>query len=227
MLSIGNPDLEARESANYDLALEWYFPRGLLAASVFRKRIENEIVSRFHTFEDFVFDGEAFERFTITTTENAHRAEVKGWELSYQQQFDSMPAPFDGFGVALTYAALDSQMHVTGRRDAPPLARQPDWTGSAMLFYQKAGFEFALAFSASDSYLAEISDAPQTDLYAHEYGRLDLRASYSFRERYGLFFEWHNVNDEPAVEYQGLSARQKTQYEVYGQTWYVGLTVRL
>jgi TonB-dependent receptor len=227
LLSIGNPDLEARESANYDLALEWYFGSGLMAAGAFRKRIESEIVSRFRTFDDFAFDGEAFERFTITTTENAHRAEVKGWELSYQQQFDSMPAPLDGFGVALTYAALDSQTHVTGRNDTLPLARQPDWTGSATLFYQKAGFEFALAFSASDSYLAEISDAPHTDVYAHEYGRLDLRASYSLTERYRLFFEWHNVNDEPAVEYQGLSARQKTQYEVYGQTWYLGLTLRL
>lgn len=228
LLSIGNPDLQARESANYDLALEWYFGRsGLMAASVFRKRIENEIVSRFRTFDDFVFDGEAFERFTITTTENAHRSEVKGWELSYQQQFDFMSAPFAGFGVALTYAALHSQTHVTGRTDTPPLARQPDWTRSATLFYQKGGFEFALAFCEADSYLAEISDAPHTDLYAHEYGRLDLRASYSFPERYGLFFEWHNLNDEPAVEHQGGSARQKTQHELYGQTWYLGFTVRL
>jgi TonB-dependent receptor len=228
LLSIGNPDLQARKSTNYDVALEWYFnPSGLLAAAAFRKRIESEIVSRFQTFDDFVFDGEAFDRFTITTTQNADFTEVNGWELSYQQQFDSLPAPFDGLGVALTYAALHSQTHVTGRNDAPPLTRQPDWTRSATLFYQKAGVELALAFSEADSYLAEISDAPHTDLYAREYGRLDLRASYSLRERYRLFFEWHNINDEPAVEYQGGSARQKTQVEVYGQTWYLGLTVRL
>lgn len=99
--------------------------------------------------------------------------------------------------------------------------------GSRRIRSRSLWFECALAFSGADSYLAEISDAAHMDLYAHEYGRLDLHASYSFLERYGLFFEWHNLNDEPAVEYQGGSARQKTQHEVYGQAWYLGFTVRL
>ena len=227
-LRIGNPDLEARESANFDVALEWYFaPGGLLAAGVFRKHIENEIVSRFRTLDDFVFRGETFERFTITTTENAHSSRVNGLEVSYQQRFDFLPAPFDGFGVALTYAALDSATRVAGRDDTLPFVRQPDWTRSGSLFYQKAGFELAIALSKADGFLAEISDASHTDLYADEYGRLDLRASYSFDGRYGLFFEWHNINNEPAIEYQGAIGRQKTHYEVYGQTWYVGFTARL
>ena len=226
-LQIGNPDLKARESTNYDVALEWYFaPGGLLAAGVFRKRIENEIVDRFRTFDEFEFNGETFERFTITTTENAERSEVNGLEVSYQQQFDFLPAPFDGLGVALTYAALDSESRVAARDDTLPLTRQPDWTRNASLFYQKAGFELALAFSEADSYLSEISDAPQTDLYAGEYGRFDMRASYSIQDRYRLFFEWQNINTEPATEYQGGVERQTTQYEVYGQTWYIGVAGR-
>ena len=222
-LEIGNPDLKARESTNYDVALEWYFaPGGLLAAGWFRKRIENEIVGRFRTFDDFEFNGETFERFTIITAENAERSEVNGFELSYQQQFDFLPAPFDGLGVALTYAALDSESRVAARDDTLPLTRQPDWTRNASLFYQNAGFELAMAFSEADSYLSEISDAPQTDLYAGEYGRFDMRASYSIRDRYRLFFEWQNINTEPATEYQGGMQRRTTQYEVYGQTWYIG-----
>ena len=227
-LQVGNPGLKARQSTNYDVALEWYFaPGGLLAAGAFHKRIENEIVDRFRTFDDFLFNGETFERFTITTTENAESSEVGGFEASYQQQLNFLPVPFDGFGIALSYAALDSETGVAAREDTLPLVRQPDWTRSGSLFYQKAGFELAMAFSEADSYLAEISDTSQTDLYAGEYGRLDLRASYSFRDRYQLFFEWQNVNREPATEYQGGGERQTTQYEVYGQTWYLGLSARL
>jgi TonB-dependent receptor len=227
-LQIGNPELKARYSTNYDLALEWYFARGaLLSAAVFRKQIDDEIVSRFRTSENFLFNGETFAQFTIGTTENAERSAVNGLELNYQQQFDFLPTPFDGFGIALSYAALDSRTRVAARNDRLPLFRQPDWTRSGSLFYQKAGFEFAMALSKADSFLTEISDAPETDVYAGKYGRLDLRASYTFGARYGLFVEWRNVNDEPAIEYQGNIARQKTLYELYGQTWYIGLTARL
>lgn len=227
-LEVGNPGLAARESENLDLALEWYFARGgLLSLGAFRKTIENEIVSRRQVLDDFTYNGETFERFTLTTTQNAQRARVDGVELSYQQQFAFLPAPLDGLGVALSYASLDSSGHVPGRDDELPLARQPDWTRSGSLFYQKGGFELALTLSEADSYLAAISDAPETDLYAGEYGRLDLRASYAFREKYGVFLEWQNMNDEPTTEYQGGVRRQNTQYEVYGQTWYVGFSARL
>jgi TonB-dependent receptor len=228
LLEIGNPDLKARESSNYDVALEWYFARdGLLAAAVFRKQIKNEIVSRFSVFDQFADNGELFEQLTINTTENAERAEANGFELTYQQQFDFLPAPFNGLGIALSYSAIESETRVAGRDDMLPLTRQPDWTRSCSLFYQNGGFELALAISEADSYLSEVSDAAQTDLYAGEYGRLDLRASYSITDRYRLFFEWQNSNQEPATERQGAVTRHSTQYEVYGQTWYLGLSVQL
>src|SRR6185312_9658543 len=44
-LSIGNPDLKARQSHNFDGSLEWYFSQGsLLSAAAFRKNIRNEII---------------------------------------------------------------------------------------------------------------------------------------------------------------------------------------
>lgn len=227
LLQIGNPQLKTRKSTNYDLALEWYFGRGsLLAAAAFEKRIENENVARFATLEDSSFAGETFEQLTIATFENARASAVRGFEVSYQQQFDFLASPLDGIGIAVSYAGLDSRTSVTGRDDTLPLVRQPDWTRSAALFYHRQGFELALALSAADSFLAEISEAPHTDFYAGANSRLDLRASYSLRQGYGVFFEWQNIDGEPALEYQGGVERQKTQYEIYGQTWYLGFNAR-
>ena len=180
LLEIGNPDLKARESTNYDVALEWYFaPGGLLAAGVFRKRIENEIVGRFRTFDEFEFNGETFERFTINhdRERRALRGERPRVDLPAAIRFPAGAVRRPGCRTDVLSARL--RIEGGGRDDMLPLTRQPDWTRNASLFYQKEGFELAMAFSEADSYLSEISDAPQTDLYAGEYGRLDMRASYS------------------------------------------------
>lgn len=223
-LFIGNPELEARQSRNYDLALEWYLaPGGLLTLAGFHKKIEEDIVTRVQTFADHTHDGRLYEQFEITTFENAIGAELTGAEASYQQQFAGLPSPFDGLGVAMSYAFIDGKSEVVGREELP-LVRQPEWTRSATLFYQKYGFQLALALSESDEFLSVVGDEPQTDLYAGEYGRLDLRASYGFLDKYSVFVEWLNINDEPTTEFQGGLRRQNTQFEEYGQTWYVGFT---
>lgn len=51
-----------------------------------------------------------------------------------------------------------------------------------------------------------------------------MRASYGFFDKYSVFVEWLNINDEPTIEFQGGQRRQNTQFEEYGQTWYVGFT---
>ncbi|TQV81362.1 TonB-dependent receptor [Exilibacterium tricleocarpae] len=225
-LFIGNPDLEARESANFDLSLEYYFAQdALLSLAVFYKDIDNFIVERSEQRRDFTFNGELFDEFTVTTLENATAAELEGVELSYQQQFDFLPSPWSGFGVALSFAWIDSEIEIEGRDDKLPLIQQPDWTRSYTLFYQAHGFEASLSLDESDAFLADILDSREEDLQHGEYGRLDFKASYAVDDRYSVFFEWQNINDEPNTEFQGLRERQNTGYEVYGQTFYLGLTV--
>lgn len=224
-LFIGNPDLEARESANFDLSIEYYFGEGaMLTGSYFYKNIDNFIVAQTESFDDFEFNGELFETFDITTLENATEGEVSGFELNYLQRFDFLPGPWSGIGIALNGAFLDSELEVEGRGKLP-LLLQPDWTRSYALFYQYAGFEAALSLDESDQFLADLGGDGATDLWIEEYGRLDFKASYRFGERYDVFVEWQNIDDEPLIEYQGGIKNQITQFEEYGQTWYVGMNV--
>jgi len=44
---------------------------------------------------------------TLRTYSNAGRQVLKGYELSYQQDFDFLPAPYKGFGMLASYTHID------------------------------------------------------------------------------------------------------------------------
>src|SRR5262245_65667025 len=64
-LSLGNPDLKARQSHNFDGSIEWYFSQGsLLSAAVFRKNIRNEIIpAPTKQLTNYEFQGRVYNRF--------------------------------------------------------------------------------------------------------------------------------------------------------------------
>lgn len=226
-LFIGNPELQARVADNYDLALEYYLPRsGIASVGLFYKEMDDFIVSRTETFTNFTFNGETFDRFDRRTFENADKARLQGAEARFDYYFDNLPGLFNGFGVSINYALIDSDLFVEGRGDFP-LTQQPDWTRGITLLYQSGPLEAALSYDERDEYLDSIEGSPETDLFIDKFGRLDFRASYELTERMQLFFEWLNINDEPIVEFQGGDLFQVTGYEHYEQTWYVGLSARL
>ena len=227
LLFIGNPDLEARESSNLDLSIEYYFDRiGIVSLAAFHKDIDNFIVRRTDIVNDLTFEGEFFERFITTTLENAQSAELTGVEFNFQRQLDFLPAPFDGFGINLSFAELDSDIRVDGRGEKLPLVLQPDWVRSYGLTYQKGPLQAALQLDEADAFLTDIGGSADVDLFAGEYGRLDFKASYTFSDNYTVFFEWQNINDEPTTEFQGNVERQNTQIETYGETIYLGMNLR-
>ena len=157
---------------------------------------------------------------------NAESAEINGIEFNYQQAFDFLPSPWNGFGVGASYAVIDSKMKLGGRDFDQTLLGQPDWIRSFMLFYQTEKFEATLAIDDSSHYLDEINgDDGTEDLYMEGYGRLDLKMNYDFNDRYSAFFEWQNINDEPLEQFQGDNKFWNTQIEVYGQTFMLGLAL--
>ncbi len=232
-ISVGNPNLKPHESVNLDLSIEYYLgSNGILSAAAFHKDIDNFIFG-FTEQCDSVngndasceFEGVSYDIFTYSSVANAESAEITGIELNYQHSLDFLPAPWDGLGIGASVAFIDSEMQLPGRDFKQTLLEQPEWTRSFMLFYQTEKFEATLAIDDSSHYLDDINgDDGTEDLYKEGYGRLDLKASYDFSERYSAFFEWQNINDEPLEEFQGDNKFWKTQIEVYGQTFTLGLT---
>jgi TonB-dependent receptor len=198
-LEQGNPDLEALESMNFDVSLEWYLePAGLLSVGLFSKDIDNPIYTRVGTLADVVFEGRPFSELEISQPQNAPSGELRGVEFNYQQQFAALPSPFDGLGVALNYTWTDGEATLFDREGDVPFFLQPEHTGNAALFYERRGFEARVAWTYRSEYLDEVStDGPEQDVYVDERSQLDVKLSYAFSPKWRVYAEFLNLTDEP------------------------------
>lgn len=227
-LSIGNPNLEARESNNYDLSLEWYFDEGsLLSIAVFYKDISNEIIGApTERLNNFTFQGVTYDQFEINTTINADSSKVSGVELTFVDVFEFLPTPFDGLGFAGALTFLDSEFEIerNGVKETLPMFEQADSSISLTGFYQKGRYDFSVTFNRNDHFLTDLGPVREFDLDQGAFERIDARFQYSVNDNMKLFLEGINLNDEPTTEIQAGDVSQNTEYEFSGRTIFIGAT---
>jgi len=116
----GNPGLQPMESIQYDASLEWYFaPVGSLTASIFYKDLSNFFIEGALPRDFTNPDTGVTRTVDFTTTRNGEKGKMQGIELAYQQFYDMLPAPFDGFGIQANYTYIDSEgvPNFTGQDD--------------------------------------------------------------------------------------------------------------
>lgn len=231
-LTRGNPNLEPRESEGFDLSVEWYIPRGVLAAGLFSKDIENEIFS-LQTVEQLDLGiGRGVETVNVSQPTNAETAEIRGLELGYQQQLWFLPGWLDGLGVGANATFLETEFRFrtnAGVRTTG-FVLQPDSTYNAQVYYQKAGFEARLSYNYIDRFLEGANaTAPQADQYWKDRGAFDAQVSYRFDGFGGdltAFVEAENLTDEGRREVTGPNADLLQESAEYGRVVWVGLSGR-
>ena len=87
-VSVGNPNLKATHSNNFDLLFEKYLePLGVIQAGVFYKDLSDPI----YIVDSPVTTGK-FAGFTQEQPVNGSSAHLTGVEIAYQQRFSSCPA---------------------------------------------------------------------------------------------------------------------------------------
>lgn len=133
---LGNPKVNPFRATNYDLSVEWYFAEGaLLSAAYFFKDVSNypQTVSSAATIQDLLAP-DAFAAFletqlpdqqlwlaaggpgggpglySIKQFRDAPGGEIKGFELSYQQNLTFLPWYFRNLGVQANYTKLSSEL---------------------------------------------------------------------------------------------------------------------
>lgn len=234
-LSVGNPDLVARKSWNYDLSAEWY-PNSLsaLSISLFSKDISDQL-----TGDAFSVTGQSemqaalaergitgidtsqLTRLDIATTINAGSATLEGVELNGQTQFDFLPAPFDGLGASASYTIVDGEVELEDGTTAP-LTGQAETSYAFTGFYQRGPFDVSVSYAYNDSYLTDNNADPDFRLDQGAFGRWDAKASYAIQDNMKVFFEAVNINNEPTSEFQGGVESRNTEFEYVGTTFYIG-----
>ena len=104
----GNPYLRPTTSDQFDLTAEWYFsPVGSLTAALFYKNLHDVIINNIFTTPFTATNGQTYD-FTTTGPVNGADGTAQGFEVAYQQYFDSLPGWFSGLGVQANFTYVES-----------------------------------------------------------------------------------------------------------------------
>lgn len=226
-VTVGNPNLAVLESENLDASIEYYLPSlGLFSAAVFQKDIKN------FSYETEVDADPAFPGYEITSFRNGSDGEIRGLELSYQQQLSKLPAPFDGLGVLANITLADSSANYPTRPgEEPAFIGQSDRVGNLALTYEKHGFFMRLALNFRSERLRE--DEPlggdvTGDFWIDDFQQLDLTTSYRITKNIEVFAEFINLTNEPFRVFQkgGTLAPAKRFVQLEEYDWSANFGVR-
>ncbi|MFM1851070.1 MAG: Colicin receptor precursor [Verrucomicrobiota bacterium] len=226
----GNPQLEALTSQNWDASVEYYLPSlGLISAGVFIKQIDN------FSYEVDIPGGYApLPTYDLTTFRNGSDGEIRGLELSYQQQLRMLPAPLDGLGFLanLTLSSSDAT-YPTRPGEKLPFIGQSDQIGNVALTYEKRGFFARVALNFRSERLREeepVGGDKFEDRWVDDFHQVDVTFRYRFTKNLEAYLEVVNITDEPFRVYFRSPANQGprlVQFEEYGWTSNFGVRWKL
>lgn len=225
-LQRGTGDLRPMKSMNFDLSLEWYFESvGQFSVAGFYKDIEDFIFSTTFLDQLVIIEGEDPLYFNITEVQNGNSAELRGVEISWQQQFRFLPEPLDGFGISTNYTWTDAEAK-TQSRDLNFLPGQSFGAFNFLAFYEKGRIAAQVGVNVSGKYVSSedgavgsssqeeygITDADE-DFWVAEYTTVDAKISFSITENISIYFQGRNLNEGVKKEYQGNpSLPSRAQY---------------
>jgi iron complex outermembrane recepter protein len=195
------------DSSNFDLALEWYYDNAShLAASYFRKKVDNFIIS---TVSELTFDqvkdpstgddpnhpdaNDNIASFELTQPINGETATVDGWELAIQHNFANT-----GFGVLANMTIVDSNAQL----DRNDVTQKFALTGLSdsqnfIAYYENDLVQLRLAWNHRDGFLQSLVQIQGGEpTFVKGYHQLDFSASYVVDENISFFFEGINITEQ-------------------------------
>lgn len=226
----GNPELKALESSNFDIGIEHFMGRaGTVSAFAFYKDIRH-----FAYETDLAGTGQYIDFDEAFTFVNGDKAKVYGLELAYAQQFNWLPAPWNGLllnaNTTLTRSRagieqFDEDLGGLRKRNIS-LPGQSDLTGNLTLGWENQRLSLRLSANYKSDYLSEVGDVldKRYDYKVDDQLFVDFSASYFLMDNLQVFFEAQNLTDESYYVYTGRK-RYNAQYEEYGPTYKLGLTL--
>lgn len=222
-LSIGNPELEATTSMNFDLMAEHYFGNvGIVSGGIFYKNISDFIVNQ--TFDDYTFEGTEWASFTQPI--NGGNASLLGFEVAFQRQLDFIAPALSPLGLYFNYTYTTSEVtdfNFDGREnDELDLPGSPKHTLNASLAFEKKRFTSRLSFNYASDFIDEVGGEAFSDIYYDAVTYLDLNLSFSAAKNLVIYANANNLLNQPLRYFQGTSNRT-FQAEYYNARFDLGL----
>ena len=188
LLSAGNPDLRPARAWQFDLTAEWYFARvGSLTANLFYKSVDGFFFSTPTPFE-ITNNGVTLDTSILAPDNFDGTGKIKGFEIAYQQTFDFLPSPLNGFGASANYSYIkssglpnaflntgepvDSSTIIPG---SLPLEGLSKHNVNVAVFYEKGPISARAAYNWRSRFLLTVADVifPYTSIFNEPTGQLD------------------------------------------------------
>lgn len=222
--SSGNPALQPVSAINYDLMYEHYFGSvGIVSAGLFYKKLDDFIYRRILFNSPYPLTGApAMTGINVTQAQNGNDANVGGVEFAFQRRLTFIP-PLKDFSVYLNYTYTKSKAQIqsrtadsgnAGATEEIRLPGQSENVGNASLAYEGKRFSLRSSLNFNGSFLSEVGDTKESDLFVKRRMQLDASGSISFNSRIKFFAELLNITNQPLEVYQGNES-QTIQREFY------------
>jgi len=216
-VNAGNPELRPEESSSRDWGLEWYFAKGgVLAVAGYSKSFTGRLAT-VETVVPFLTLGLPQSLFTpnnfVTTNNpdtrvfsprNAENFDIKGIELTYQQSFTFLPAPFNGLGVYGSYTknnTLGIERVWNGNTYSLPLV--PKDTYSVATYYEQGPLFLRLAYNHKSEWANPDTGANNYGFqrFNNARGYLDASFGYKFSKAVEVRFDAINITNQKTFEF--------------------------
>ncbi len=215
--SFGNPLLKPLKADQLDGSLEWYFAKtGSLTGAVFYKKVRNFIqtvsVEQTITYPN----GNAYP-YRVTTSANGDKGTIKGFEVAYNQFFDFLPAPLDGFGVQANFTYVDSKApsplaaDTSGATLSVPLELLSKYSYNLVGIYEKGKLSARAAYNWRSKYVITTAGNGTGSLPVINdgFGQLDASVNYNVTDHFSLGVDGTNLLDTRRATYFGIESRPR------------------
>ena len=226
-IQVGNPELDATTSMNFDLMAEHYFKSvGLISGGLFYKDIQDFTFTSITEISDNRFGEDAL-GYNLFQPLNGDAASILGAEIAFQRQLDFLPGFAKNFSLYLNYTYISSSADGITNEDGDlrtdidlPNTAPHMFNGS--LGYADKKITARLSANFSDSYIDEIGGNAFEDRYYDTQFFLDFSASFTISDNLRLYADLNNITDQPLRYFQGVKQRTQ-QVEFYGRRLTLGL----
>lgn len=239
----GNPFLEPFRANALDISYEKYFgKKGYVSIAGFQKDLKTYIlkVDQIFDFGPYTTPGTTLPPSgstvgMISRPTNGEGGKIHGVELAVNVPLNMIAQPLDGFGVMVNYSNTSSNVSLpasgfstqnvkTTDIPLPGLSKQ---VINLRAYYEKYGFQVAVAARKRSDYLGSISDYQDKTQLVYVKGEttVDLQLSYEFSDGWlkglSLLAQGSNLSN-PYFAYYDASTGQTTDRKKFGKTYMVG-----
>ncbi len=200
---IGNPNLDAMTSINYDITFEWYnLVDSAFVFSVFYKDVSDFIFSTSQSGVSLPgYEGV----FDVITYSNFSDGTAKGYEISLYQPLGKLLPVLEGFGFSTNYTFVDSEFDDDVGDDGLGFPGSSQDNFNFIAFYETDFIAVRLAYVYRSEFLrslAGVGSQTHSIRFTDTQEKLDLSVSVKPMENLSIKFTANNITDDKRRDMQ-------------------------